>query len=350
MHESPNVSKLTSFPPVYHHEFQQASENLRRTLPLVNQYKTPVNPVNYAVWYEYVSGDNAELVAAIDTRLHKNEPITAEITQYLYEKYVLMGMPERISKTNNGLKLVVDNTLENINRAEAITTQYSSGLSQNQSQLETCDDIQELKTLIGEILNNTQQLSQTSNELKSELVRSTEEIIKLREELEAVKQSARTDGLTGLLNRGTFDRELAELCQDRGLVFSLALFDIDYFKRFNDNFGHLVGDKVLQYFASLLNNHRDDMHLAARFGGEEMAMIFMHSNLEETFIAAESIRQKFAASRLKKRGSDETIGQVTVSVGISSIQPGDTPRKLIERADQALYKSKADGRNRVNFF
>lgn len=343
------MSKTISFPPVYDHEFQQASENLRRALPLVNQHKTPVNPVNYAVWYEYVSGDNADLTSAIDTRLHKNEPITAEVTQYLYEKYVLMDMPERINHTNNGLKLVVDNTLENINRAEVRATHCASGLSQSQTLLESCNDIQQLKGLVTEILSNTQQLTESSHELKSELQRSTEEIMKLREELEAVKHSARTDGLTGLLNRGTFDRELSLLCRENDLVMSLALFDLDYFKQLNDNFGHLVGDKVLQYFAAMLNEFCDDVHIAARFGGEEMAMIFLHSNLEQTFVLAETIRQKFAESRLKKKGSDQSIGQVTVSVGISSLQPGDTPRTLLERADQALYKSKAEGRNRVNF-
>jgi diguanylate cyclase len=343
------VTKPSSFPPVYHHEFQQASENLRRALPLVNQHKTPVNPVNYAVWYEYVSGDNADLKNAIDTRLNKNEPITAEVTQYLYEKYVLMGMPERMDKTNSGLKLVVDNTLSNINKAEAAANQCSNGLSQSQSMLETCDDVEQLKYLVGEILSNTQQLTQSSNELKSELVRSTEEIMKLREELEAVKQSARTDGLTGLLNRGAFDRELKHLCDDKDTSFSLALFDLDHFKRLNDSFGHLVGDKVLQYFAAMLTDLSDDIHIAARFGGEEMAMIFLHSKLEDTFLMAESIREKFANSRLKKKGSDESIGQVTVSVGISQIQASDTPRTLIERADKALYKSKAEGRNRVNF-
>ena len=161
------MSKVSSFPPVYEHEFQQASENLRRTLPLVNQHKTPVNPVNYAVWYEYVSGDNAELINAIDTRLQNKQPITAEITQSLYEKYVLMGMPERINHTNNGLKLVVDNTLENINRVEATATHCSSDLSQTQSQLESCSDVQELKKLVTQILSNTQQLTQSSMELKT---------------------------------------------------------------------------------------------------------------------------------------------------------------------------------------
>jgi diguanylate cyclase len=342
------VSKTLSFPPVYRHEFQQASENLRQSLLLANRYQTPITPVNYAVWYEYVSGDNQALINNIDTRLKKNEPITQEVTQYLYEKYVLMGMPERLNNTNNGLKLVVDNTLENLSKVEATASQCSQGLTQSQVQLETCNDIDELKTLVSQILINTQQISSSSGELKSELTRSTEEIMKLRQELESVKEMARTDSLTGLLNRGAFDSELQYLCS-KGYSFSLVLFDIDNFKRLNDSFGHLLGDKVLQFFASLLKNQCNDIHLGARFGGEEMAMIFMHSSLEETFMITESIREKFSESRLKKKGSDESIGQVTVSAGISSYQDKDSPISLIERADQALYRSKTGGRNQINF-
>jgi diguanylate cyclase len=344
------VSKASTFPPVYEDEFQKASENLRQALPLVNKFKTPVNPVNYAVWYEYVSGDNAELIDAIDTRLRKDEPITDDVTQYLYEKHVLMGMPERLEKTNTGLKVVVDNTLTNINKAEQTANTVNSGLTQSQNRLESCDDIQQLKGLVGEILDNTKTLTESSGELKSELERSTEEIMKLREELEAVKQSARIDGLTGLLNRGAFNKEIEELCEDGDISLSLALFDIDHFKKLNDNFGHLVGDKVLQYFSSIMLNHTDDLHLVARYGGEELAMIFLHSDLEEAFMICETIREKFANARLKKKGTQDSIGQVTVSVGISTLQAGDTPRSLIERADQALYKSKNDGRNCVNFF
>ncbi len=342
------MSKKLSYPPVYQHEFQQASENLRQTLLLANRYKTPVTPVNYAVWYEYVSGDNQALINNIDTRLKKKEAITTEVTQYLYEKYVLMGMPDRLDKTNTGLKLVVDNTLENITRVEAKASQCTQGLTQSQEKLESCNDIDELKTLVSQILTNTQQLTSSSGELKSELTRSTEEIIKLRQELEAVKEIAKTDSLTGLLNRGAFDNKLQELCS-KNYAFSLVMFDIDNFKRLNDNFGHLLGDKVLQFFASLLMTHCSDIHIAARFGGEEMAMIFMHSSLEETFMYTEKIREQFAESRLKKKGSNKSIGQVTVSAGISSFQENDNPISLIERADQALYRSKTEGRNQVNF-
>ena len=135
------MSKPPSFPPVYTDAAQQASENLRQVLPLINQHKTPVNPVNYAVWYEYVSGDNQALSDAIDTRLSKNEPITAEITQNLYEKYVLMGMPERLEKTQNGIKLVVNNTLNEINKAESTARECAADLSNTENILKDCTDI-----------------------------------------------------------------------------------------------------------------------------------------------------------------------------------------------------------------
>lgn len=343
------MSKVSSFPPVYDHEPQKASENLRQALPFINKHKTPANPVNYAVWYEYVSGDNKELTDAIDIRLQKNQPITADVTQYLFEKYVLMDMPERIEKTNTGMRLIVDNTIDNIHKAENTAGRCASGLNDTQSVLEGCDDINELKGLVSEILSHTKTLASTSNDLKQELAQSTEAMLELKSELEAVKKAARTDGLTGLLNRGAFNNELAELCHQPQGKAVLALFDLDHFKRLNDTFGHLVGDKVLQFFSGILQKHCDDIHIAARYGGEEMAMILMYTSRDESIEIAEKIRAALSSSNLKKKGSEESIGQITVSVGLSALAPDDTPTSLIDRADKALYSSKENGRNQVTF-
>ena len=164
--------------------------------------------------------------------------------------------------------------------------------------------------------------------------------------MEAVKQEAISDGLTGLLNRRYLNKELAELCHHGKNVFTLALFDLDHFKQVNDRFGHLLGDRVLQFFASLLKKHcKDQPHIAARFGGEEMALIFIDTPAHKAVEVADIIRQQLANSNLKKKDSEETIGAVTVSVGLSQYQPGDTTLNIIERADVALYESKAAGRN-----
>ncbi len=341
----PNPS---SFPPVYDDEAQKASENLRHALPLLNKHKTPVNPVNYAVWYEYVSGDNQELANVIDNRLSKNEPITAEVTQSLYEKYVLMGMPERLEKTSTGLKVVVDNTLENITKTESTTDNMLLNLSNSQQALENCNSTEELKNLIGNIMTNTQALAESGSELKQDLVQSSEEISALKKELEAVKKLAETDALTGLLNRGAFNKELTDLCRQTAVEAALVMFDLDHFKNLNDSFGHLLGDKVIQFFASLLQKHAGEDHLAIRYGGEEMAMIMLDINQRDALKIADAVRVSFANSRLKKKGSENSIGQVTVSVGLTMLRSTDSPQDLIERADGALYLSKENGRNRIS--
>ncbi len=341
----PNPS---SFPPVYDDEAQKASENLRHALPLLNKHKTPVNPVNYAVWYEYVSGDNNDLANAIDRRLSKNEPITAEVTQNLYEKYVLMGMPERLEKTSSSLKVVVDNTLVNITKAESTTDNMLINLSSSQQALKNCNSTEELKSLLGNIISNTQTMAESGNELKQELVHSSQEISDLKKELEAVKKLAETDALTGLLNRGAFNNELTDLCRQTAVEAALVMFDLDHFKNLNYSFGHLLGDKVIQFFASLLQKHAGEEHLAIRYGGEEMAMIMLDINQREALKIADAVRSSFANSRLKKKGSEDSIGQVTVSVGLTMLRSTDSPQDLIGRADDALYLSKENGRNRIS--
>ncbi|MCX4190468.1 GGDEF domain-containing protein [Methylophaga sp. OBS3] len=341
------MANNSSFPPVYGDAFQQASENLRRTLPLVNRYKTPITPVNYAVWYEYVSGNNQALINAIDTRLNKGDEITQELTQYLYEKYVLMGMPERLEQTNNGLRLVVDNTISNINRAEITAGDLASDLNQSHSLLENCQDIDDIKNVLSGILENTRKLSESSSGLKQELAESTQEILKLRSELEAVKQEARLDSLTGLLNRNSFSKEIAQLCRTGQVKFALMVFDIDNFKQVNDRFGHALGDKLLQFFGTTLQKRCDDLHIAARLGGDEFCMLLLHSNPHEAHTIAEAIRSSLEESRLKKKDSHESIGEVTVSIGISMFTPGDTPSSLFERSDKALYTAKQNGRNQI---
>ncbi len=339
------MSSNKSFPPIYSELAQEASERLRQVLPLVNKYKTPINPVNYAVWYEYVSGNNQALCNDLNARLSADAPITPQVTQRLFEKHVLFDMPERLEMTNNGMKLIVDNTLVNIDNAESTTSACAAELSGTQSALQNCNDVDVLKSIVDNILLNTQALTSSSHDLKKGLEETALEIKRLKAELEAVKEIARTDGLTGLLNRSAFDKELEMLCKVSPERISLALFDLDHFKKLNDTYGHLLGDKVLQFFSSIVKKHAAHKHIAIRFGGEELAMIMLDLSSKHAFTLAESVRLSLANSNLKQRNSEDTIGQVTTSVGISLCQAGDTPHSLIERADRALYQSKAKGRN-----
>jgi diguanylate cyclase len=123
--------------------------------------------------------------------------------------------------------------------------------------------------------------------------------------------------------------------------------DVDHFKRFNDSFGHLTGDQVLKLVALSVKQNVKGQDTAARYGGEEFAVILPNTVLRSAITVAEHIRRAVMTKELMKRSTGEHLGRVTVSIGVATLQKGDTPQTLIERADTCLYAAKHNGRNRV---
>jgi diguanylate cyclase (GGDEF)-like protein len=161
--------------------------------------------------------------------------------------------------------------------------------------------------------------------------------------LEQVQQAATTDGLTGIANRRTFDtvfeRELSRAART-GDPLSLLMMDLDSFKPLNDTYGHQMGDDVLRAVAAALQGACRDFDTVARYGGEEFAVVMPGCGLEEATRTAERLRQVV--------GSCEAEVPVTTSVGVASFpEHGVDSRELLKAADDALYRSKRAGRNRV---
>lgn len=167
----------------------------------------------------------------------------------------------------------------------------------------------------------------------------------------ALHADARRDHLTGLGNRMRLDEDLAAMAaaaERYGHQFSVALFDVDRFKAYNDNFGHLAGDELLRSIASVMVGHsrRDDT--VYRYGGEELLVTFAEQNLEAARVAAERMRAAVEAMpRPQVGGSLPRL--VTISAGVAEFKPDDArePSRLLGRADEALYQAKQRGRNRV---
>jgi two-component system cell cycle response regulator len=160
-----------------------------------------------------------------------------------------------------------------------------------------------------------------------------------------LQRLAQTDPLTGIYNRRAFyhmvTREMGRVHRDRSDLTMLVL-DIDRFKTINDQFGHEAGDRVLQQFTRLIQDNLRDADIFARIGGEEFALALPGTNECQAFDLAERIRDMVA--NMKTFYELKRI-QITVSVGISQYQPGDTHESMIARADRALYHSKENGRN-----
>ncbi len=167
-----------------------------------------------------------------------------------------------------------------------------------------------------------------------------------------LKYQADHDALTGLYNRGYFSRHIAPNfahCSYNGEELGCILIDLDYFKNVNDNYGHSFGDLVLTKFAELLQVNRREGDIPARYGGEEFVLLLLDADLDDTVQIAEQIR-KSAEGCIYNDGKTEL--QVTISMGVASLQQHlpETPDKLLTMADEALYKAKAGGRNRVEVY
>jgi diguanylate cyclase len=157
---------------------------------------------------------------------------------------------------------------------------------------------------------------------------------------------ARTDSLTGLANRKAFDQKLDECFQkwqQSNAMFSLALIDVDHFKKVNDTHGHPAGDAVLKELATRLAEIKQDSLLVARYGGEEFAVLIDGSETEAAEIM-ERLRKSIAGKTFE---ADGVSIPVTLSCGVSRILSEDRVGKLVRRADEALYSAKMGGRNRV---
>ena len=165
---------------------------------------------------------------------------------------------------------------------------------------------------------------------------------------EEVQRQAVTDKLTGLTNHGRFQEVLGnELEQVRRYRYpvGLIMLDIDNFKQINDTYGHPQGDQVLQAVARVLRNESREADWAARYGGEEMALILPHTDLEGAYVIAERVREAVAGLRIPVLGANELIG-VTASLGVAATSEPDKSA-LIGEADQALYRAKREGKNRT---
>lgn len=153
----------------------------------------------------------------------------------------------------------------------------------------------------------------------------------------------RTDPLTGVRNRRALDEVLAGMFAMKTRYdqeFSIVIFDIDYFKRVNDEQGHLTGDRVLRTFATLLNDSVRETDVVARYGGEEFVIIMPQTNLESATAFCERLRA------MVERNAIVDI-KVTVSGGVATAHDGDDVQSLLNRADEALYHAKESGRNRI---
>lgn len=344
------MTDATTFLPRYDPCPEYNAELLRKSIPLMMKHGVSAHPINYAVWYEYAAETNVKLKTIVDKLIENKQPFNENIGFDLFKSYVCNASVESYEKINQELQTLIENTKSAVQDSSARVGDVGANVQAGSLKLEQVNDISDVKEVLSDIVAETRQLLEIGNSLKNRLNEANQELTALRDELTKVRKLASTDPLTGLLNRRAFDQTLNELlAQTQAPENCLLLLDLDHFKKINDHFGHLVGDKVLRYTAELLRKNTASHHYVARYGGEEMAVIMPDTVLAKALSIAEKIRETLANSQLKEKDSGLSIGRVTLSIGGALLKPGDSMESLIARADAALYSAKENGRNRVVF-
>ena len=333
----------------YSDDINKSSEYFRLAISLLSKQKMSVNPHNYQMGYEYVSGRNQLFNDDLDRLIKQSDPLEENQLRVLYQHYFLQD-EAFLEAMRQELRHVISKLLEEFGYSGKQLSNYTQTLHQFVDILDSQGSSSDMFEETQKVIEETNSLEKAQQGLKLQVVDIIAEVDALREELQQVREESKIDALTGIANRKAFDMELDHsilAARETRKPLCLLLLDIDHFKRFNDTYGHLIGDKVLRYVAASFKRNIKGNDFLARFGGEEFVIILPSTSINGAMILAEQIREDVSSGNLTGRDTDTSYGKMMISIGVTQFLASDLPDELVARADKALYLAKERGRNRV---
>ena len=223
----------------------------------------------------------------------------------------------------------------------------NKGLSDNVNSLKDSRDKQEILRLLSTVVMQASGIQSTVESSHKELQETRYALINMQNELVETRQLLNEDALTGALNRRgldqTLSREVAR-CQRNRSKLSLAMLDLDFFKRINDEYGHEAGDMMLVHFSTLIRSVLRKSDALVRYGGEEFTMVLPDTDSRGAMMVLGRLQQLMAKSPLQFESKQINA---TFSAGIAALGPDENGHALLRRADEALFQSKKTGRNKI---
>jgi diguanylate cyclase len=331
----------------------------KRAFEDMEKYRIPTTPHNFTVWYVYHLGSNQQLNQLMNHYLNTQMQFKEEINEEIYNKFFentlleTQKTNETIYETTNEASLVLENIKKHLEESLTHVSESNQSIQGIMEQLKQTNSLDQFKHIIETIVLSTQRINQENNLLKEKMNQSQSKIVELKTNLDVVRQQSYTDPLTNVANRKLFDLTLKKAIEEAHQTknaLCLMMVDIDYFKKFNDNYGHVLGDQVLKLVAQTMekNIKHNSNYLVARYGGEEFSVVLPQTSLQSAVILANNMRLAIASKNIQSRKTGEVYGKVTISIGVAEYNSGETPTDLIQRADKALYAAKKGGRNQVS--
>ncbi|HOX69864.1 MAG TPA: diguanylate cyclase [Burkholderiaceae bacterium] len=334
---------------MYPQSKEESSEMLRLALPLLARHGSGCQPPSYTVWYEYVQGANDALRRVLDARIANPDPLTPDETTALFRKYVVDRELALTDELQSRLLKALGALSTSADSSDVDAARFGQALEHGNHRLSTEPDVEGLKELIESLVAETRRMQVSNADLRRRLDESKRDLLDITSKVTVLRSEVLLDPLTRLLNRRGLEKAMDDmLMSDTGGLTGAALLmvDIDHFKRINDTHGHVLGDRVLRAVAQVIKGSIGPDGVACRYGGEEFAILMPATSLGHAQATANDFRLKISEGRIR-RVDGQTVGGISVSVGIAMFDRGQSMDSWISRADEALYASKRSGRNRV---
>ncbi len=310
-----------------------------------------LTPENYHVWFEYVRGENSQLVSQVERIRQAGEAFTKEINKKLYTEFFDDDDDERARRlVQKRTHAVLRDALNGILTSQSSTSEYQDSLHDFTEAMTNLTDTKGIAGLVKELVRESNRMAESSIYYQNQLEDVRAEAVKLNEELEEAMRSSSVDPLTGLWNRKAVDEKLQELFEDfrkDGTVFSAVMIDVDKFRDFNTRYGHQIGDAVLRVVSNTLKESVKGLDFVARYGGEEFIVLFPKTGRDNAAIVANKMRIAVEEHRKRISSTGEVLDPITISCGVAEITSSDDVESVVHRADRALYLAKHSGRNQV---
>lgn len=324
----------------------------RLCLELMAEHEVAPTPSNYCLWYHYIAGSLPSLKQEIDQALRAGG-FKFEDSVRLFEKYFGTERETKgLERIGSDLTETISRVINQIGEAGQNSHEFGDRLRDFDGSLRqaAANDSQGVQKIVLNLIQTTQDMASQNRALHDQLQGSSAQVTLLRDHLQQVRNDAMTDGLTGVGNRRCFDLKLVEhstAALQSSAELCVVLIDIDHFKRFNDTYGHRVGDQVLRVVGAQLKAASNGDDVPARYGGEEFALLLPNCPLPAATARADQLRRALSEQYLRNKATGECFGQVTVSIGVARYRANEPLEDFVGRADTALYKAKRQGRNCV---
>lgn len=316
----------------------------RQALTVLRSLQLPNIPPCYHVAYEFCENTDGAIKKRIDA-LEGNPKEVLNDVQHIYFDLVATPQEMELLKFSQRFHQLAKTTAKSLKNGENQLKGYADYLKEIKPFLVDASN-EKVLDVTSLLIKETEAVHKHAKELQGKLNEAGEKIEKLQMEHSRYREQANRDPLTSVLNRAGLEEAFDALkTEENSFPISVLLIDIDQFKQFNDEYGHLVGDSVLKVVSSTLRKNIKGVDIICRFGGEEFLILLLNTSHKNALLVAEKLRDLVEKLRIKRRNSNDVLRATTISIGVSELNQHEPLMEAIDDADKALFNAKDKGRN-----